>query len=71
MATYVVATRREAKSDGLSAEECVRDIPGVEVKGSGNAHRLVIEMSPETADQLQQRFGERLLVEPIIKYNKF
>lgn len=70
MGTYVVATRREAKSDGLSAEECVRDIPGVQVKGAGNADRLVIEMSQETADHLQQHFGERLLVEPIIKHDK-
>jgi hypothetical protein len=33
MATYVVAIRREARSDTMMAAEWVRQVPGVHVKG--------------------------------------
>ncbi len=46
MATYVVAIRREARSDTMTAEEWVRQVPGVVVKAAGNPSRLVIEASP-------------------------
>ena len=45
MATYVVAIRREARLDADTAEECVRQVLGVRVKGAGNPSRVVIEAS--------------------------
>lgn len=68
MATYVVATKRQARGEGISAEERLRDVAGATVKGAGNADRVLVEMSPEVALDLQQRFSEKLFVEPIIKH---
>lgn len=68
MATYVVATRREARGDGISAQERLRDVAGATVTGAGNADRVVVEMTPEVALDLQQRFAGTLLVEPIIRH---
>jgi hypothetical protein len=70
LGTYVVATRREARSDGLSPEQRIRDIPGVEIKGPNDPHRILIETSPQLADELRNRFGEKLIVEPVIRHDK-
>lgn len=70
MGTYVVATKREARADGVSTEQRLRNVPGVEVKGAGTSNRLLIEMSSEVASEVQQRFGEQLLVEPVIMHDK-
>lgn len=69
MATYVVATKREARGEGISAEERLRDVAGASVKRAGSADRVLVEMSAEVARDLQLRFGEKLLVEPIIKFD--
>lgn len=69
MATYVVATKRTAREEGITAEERLRGVAGATVKGAGNADRVLVEMSPEVALDLQQRFSEKLFVEPIIKHD--
>jgi hypothetical protein len=70
LATYVVATKREARDEGITAEERVRGVAGATVTGSGNADRVVVEMSPEAALELQRRFGEKLFVEPLISHDR-
>ena len=70
MGTYVVATRREARSDGISPEQLIRDIPGVEIKAANNSQRILIETSPERASELQSRFGEKLIIELLIRHDK-
>jgi hypothetical protein len=69
VATYVVATKREARSDGISAAERIRGAPGIEVKGAGNDDRLVIEASPESASELRRRFADKLIIEPEILHH--
>ncbi len=66
MATYVVAIRREARLEVVTAEEWVRQVPGVHVKGAGNPSRVVIEASPQAVSEIERRFGDRVIVEPEI-----
>ncbi|KLK90881.1 hypothetical protein AA309_23475 [Microvirga vignae] len=68
MATYVVAIRQEAQSDTMTAEEWVRQVPGLQVKGSGNPSRVVIEASPQTVSEIERRFGDKLIVEAEIRH---
>ncbi|KLK93067.1 hypothetical protein AA309_10870 [Microvirga vignae] len=69
MATYVVAIRREARSEAMTAEEWVRQVPGVQVTGAGNPSRLVIEASPQAVSEIERRFGDKLIVEAEIRHN--
>lgn len=66
--TYVVATRREAKSEGVSVADRVSDIAGAEVKSTGNADRALVEMSLEAVHEVQRRFSDKLIVEPIVTH---
>lgn len=68
MATYVVAIRREARSDTMTAEEWVRQVPGVHVKGAGNPSRVVIDASPQAVSEIERRFGDMVIVEPEIRH---
>jgi hypothetical protein len=70
MVTYVVAIRREAQSNTVAAEEWVRQVPGVQVKGAGNPSRLVIEASPQAASEIERRFGDKLIVEAEIRHKR-
>jgi hypothetical protein len=66
MATYVVATRREAEASPLTAEEHVREIPGVWIRGGSDPNRIRIEASELAAAEIARRFGSVLLIEPEI-----
>jgi hypothetical protein len=70
MATYVVAIRREARSDTMTAEERVRQVPGVLVKAAGNSSRVVIEASPQAVSEIERRFGDKIIVEPEIRHKR-
>jgi hypothetical protein len=70
MATYVVAIRREARSDIMTAEVWVRQVPGVQVKGGGNPSRIVIEASPQAASEIERRFGDKVIVEPEMRHER-
>jgi dephospho-CoA kinase len=70
MATYVVALRREARSDTMTAEEWVRQVLGVQVKGAGNPSRVVIKASPQAVSEIERRFGDKILVEPEIRHDR-
>ncbi len=70
MATYVVAIRREARSDTMTAEEWVRQVPGVQVTGAGNPSRVVIEASPQAASEIERRFGDKVIVEPELRHER-
>ncbi|WP_262028309.1 hypothetical protein [Microvirga sp. Mcv34] len=63
MATYVVAIRREARSEAMTAEDWVCQVPGVVVKAAGNPSRLVIESSPQAISEIKRRFGDKLIIE--------
>lgn len=66
MTTYVVATRRSTRSHRLTAEEQVRQVQGIRITGSGNPRRIVVEGSPQAADEIKRRFGDDLVVEPLV-----
>jgi dephospho-CoA kinase len=70
MTTYVVAIRREARSEATTAEEWVRQVPGVHVKGAGNPSRVVVEASPEAVSEIERRFGDKVLVEAEIRHER-
>jgi hypothetical protein len=70
IATYVVAIRREARSDTMTAEEWVCQVPGVHVTGAGNPSRVVIEASPQAVSEIERRFGDTLIVEPEIRHER-
>ena len=70
MATYVVAIRREARSDTMTAEEWVRQVPGVQVQGTGNPSRVVIETSPQAVSEIERRFSDKVIVEPEIRHKR-
>ena len=64
MPTYVVATRREAQASSSTAEDFVRQVPGVWVKGGTDPNRITIDASELAADEIERRFGSVLLIEP-------
>jgi hypothetical protein len=66
MATYVVATRREAQTGHTTAEDQVREIPGVWIRGGSDPNRIRIEASEFAAAEIERRFGSVLLIEPEI-----
>ncbi len=70
MATYVVAIRREARSDTMTAEEWVCQVSGVVVKAAGNPSRLVIEASPQAVSEIERRFGDKLIIEAEIRHKR-
>jgi hypothetical protein len=70
MATYVVAIRREARSDTMTAETWVRQVPGVQVMGAGNPRRVVIEASPQAASEIERRFSDKVIVEPEVRHER-
>ena len=70
MSRYVVATKREAMGDGVSAKQRLQEFPEAEIKGGDNSDRVIIESSPQTVEEIQRRFGEKLLVEPEIFHYK-
>jgi hypothetical protein len=55
LATYVVAIRREARLETVTAEERVRQVPGVHIKGAGNPSRVVIEASSQAVSEIETR----------------
>jgi hypothetical protein len=70
LATYVVAIRREARLEAVTAEERVRQVPGVHVKGAGNPSRIVIEATPQAISEIERRFGDKVIVEPEIRHER-
>ena len=68
MATYVVAIRREARLEAITAEEQVRQVPGVHVRGAGNPSCVVIDASPQAVSEIERRFGDKVIVEPEIRH---
>jgi coproporphyrinogen III oxidase-like Fe-S oxidoreductase len=70
MATYVVVIRREARSDTVTAEEWVRQVPGVHVKGGGNPSCVVIEATDQVISEIERRFSDKVIVEPEIRHER-
>jgi hypothetical protein len=66
MPTYVVAARREAQTGSLTAEDHVRQVPGIWIKGGTDPDRITIEASEVAAAEIEHRFGSVLLIEPEI-----
>ena len=67
MATYVVAARQEAPTGSLTAEDQVRQVPGVWIRGGTDPNRITIEASELAAAEIERRFGSVLLIEPEIR----
>jgi hypothetical protein len=70
LSSYVVAIRREVRSTSRTAEEWVRQVPGVQVKGAGNPSRVVIEASPQAVSEIERRFSDKVIVEPEIRHER-
>jgi hypothetical protein len=64
MPTYVVATCQESQTGSLTAEDHVRQVSGVWVKGGTDPNRITIEASEFAAAEIERRFGSVLLIEP-------
>jgi dephospho-CoA kinase len=54
--------------DAVTAEERVREVPGVHVKGTGNPSRVVIEATDQAISEIERRFGDKVIVEPEIRH---
>jgi hypothetical protein len=67
VATYVVAARQEAPTGSLTAEDQVRQVPGVWIRGGTDPNRITIEASELAAAEIERRFGSVLLIEPEIR----
>jgi hypothetical protein len=68
MLSYVVATRQEAQTGSLTAEDYVREVPGVRIRGRTDPNRITIEASEFAAAEIERRFGSVLLIEPEITH---
>jgi hypothetical protein len=64
MPIYVVAARQEAQTGSLTAEDHVREVPGVWIRGGSDPNRITIEASELAAAEIERRFGSVLLIEP-------
>ncbi len=69
MATYVIALRRGIQPRRLTPEQQVRQVVGVRVTGSSNPRRIVVESSPQAAEEIARRFGDDLIVEPEVLHH--
>jgi len=67
MPTYVVAAHQEAQTGPLTAEDHVRQVPGVWIKGGIDPNRITIEASEVAAAEIERLFGSVLLIEPEIR----
>jgi hypothetical protein len=54
----------------MTADEWVRQVLGVDVKGAGNPSRVVIEASPQAISEIERRFGDKVIVEPEIRHER-
>jgi hypothetical protein len=54
----------------MTAEERVRQVPGVHVKGASNPSCVVIEASPQAVSQIERRFGDKVIVESEIRHER-
>ena len=68
MSRYVVALRREAR--GLTVLADILELAGVSLS-SASPYRALIDISPQKADELKARFGDRLIVEPEIMHDRY
>jgi len=66
MGIYVVAARQEAEASSLTAEDHVREIPGVWILGRSDPNRIRIEASEIATAEIERRFGSMLMIEPEI-----
>jgi hypothetical protein len=71
LATYVVAIRREERLGTVTAEERVRQVSGVHVKGAGNPNCVIIEATDQAISEIERRFGDKVIVEPEIRHERF
>lgn len=69
MAIYVIALRRGTRLHRETPEERVRQVQGVRVTGASNPKRIVVEGSPQAADEIVRRFGDDLIVEPLVMHH--
>jgi hypothetical protein len=67
MPIYVVAARQEAQTGSLTAEDHVREVPGVWIRGGTDPNRITIEASEFAAAEIERRFGSVLLIEPELR----
>ena len=69
MATYVIALRRGIPSGRCTPEQQVRQVAGVQVTGASNPRRIVVEGSPQAAEEIALRFGDDLIIEPEVLHH--
>jgi hypothetical protein len=67
MPTYVVANRQEAQTGSLTAEDHVRQVPGVCIRSGTDPSRITIEATELAAAEIERRFGSFLLIKPEIR----
>ncbi len=64
MPRYLVTTQRALRGRVPSAQEVVRDAPGVHVIDARNPEMVQIETSEETAAELKERLAATHFVDP-------
>jgi len=52
----------------LTAEDYVREVPGVWIRGGSDPNRITIEASEFVAAEIEHRSGSVLLIEPEIMH---
>jgi hypothetical protein len=64
MPRFLVTTRRDDRASAITAEQAVKDEPGITALQTGNAQMVTIEASVEAADRLRQKLKNTHYVEP-------
>ncbi|MEO7653507.1 MAG: hypothetical protein ABIZ80_23865 [Bryobacteraceae bacterium] len=71
MDQYVIAVRRDARGSAPADwSESLKRIPGLEIRGAGNASRVQVEASPEAIASVRKKLGAFCHIEPAIVHKK-
>ncbi len=68
MVQYVVSVKREARGR-TSLADIVRQVAGLSINPT-SPDRALIEVSPQTADELKRRYGHSVIVEPNVLHDR-
>ncbi len=70
MPRYLVTIQRAVRGRVASAQEVLRDAPGIEVIDARNPDMVQIETSEETAAKLKEKLATTHFVDPVTRHQR-
>lgn len=69
MNRYILAIAREQRANVQSDwKSALASIEGLAIEGDASPHRAEVSATDEAIQKVRAQFGERILIEPLIKH---